>query len=111
MFRNFLLITIILAFALPAFAQDPKETVEYWKAPGAFGGLAKNKTQEAEQILKKCSDKNNLYFVVEEDSKEWNICCAIYAALLGRPLNDVKEMKKRDKKEFLENPELLELFK
>lgn len=110
MFKNFLLIIIMLTFALPVFAQNPKETVEYWKAPGKFGGISDSKFNEATEILDKCWDENKMYFVYKEDSEEWNICCAIYATLRDMPLDDTKERVKRFKKEILENPELLRMY-
>lgn len=95
MFKNFLLIIIILAFVSPVFAQDPKETVEYWKAPGQFGGISNSKLDEAGSYMKKCWDNTRMYFIVKKNSKEWNICCAIYAVATNMTLEESKQSHER----------------
>lgn len=111
MFKNFLLIIMTLAVAFSAFAQNSKETVEYWKASGKFGGISNSKFDEAGSYMKKCWDETQMYFIVEKDSKEWNICCAIYAAANNMTLEEAKQSHEKSQKEAKENPELLEMFK
>ncbi len=111
MFKNFLLIIMTLEFALQAFAQEPKETVEYWKAKAPASGISNNKFNEASSYMKKCWDETQMYFTVKKDSKEWNICCAIYAAANNMTLEEAKQSHEQSQKEAKENPELLEMFK
>lgn len=69
--KKFIFILLIISIAIPAIAKDPKETKEYWK----------NKTIDEIKIeLDKCWNESGSYFKVPEDSKQWNICCAIFAA-------------------------------
>lgn len=101
MFKNFLPIIIALAFALPVFAQDPKEAVEYWKAKAPASGISNSKLDEAGSYIKKCWDKTRMYFTVKKDSKEWNICCAIYAAANDMTLEESKQSHERKQNKWL----------
>lgn len=69
--KKFIFTLLIIIIAIPAIAKDPKETKEYWKTRPA---------KEAITEINKCWNKSKTYFKFPEDSKQWNICCAIFAA-------------------------------
>lgn len=77
--KKFLLAVLIMIIAVPAFAKDPKETVEYWQDLMINIGYDKA-ADEADKALKKCMNSEYTYFIVPVGSKEWNICCASCAA-------------------------------
>lgn len=77
--KKFLLAVLIMIIAVPAFAKDPKETVEYWHDLMINIGYDKA-ADEADKAGAKCWNSEQTYFVVPVGSKEWNICCAAYAA-------------------------------
>lgn len=77
--KKFLLAVLIMIIAVPAFAKDPKETVEYWKNLMNTIGYEKA-TAEADKAITKCLNPEHTYFIVPVGSKEWNTCCAAYAA-------------------------------
>lgn len=92
--KKFLLCFILLLISIPAFAKDPKETVEYWQ---------KNYDLKAvESEMKKCWNKSQSFFKVKEGSKQWNICCAIRAARMGTTFEEEHNSMKRTKAEYLE---------
>ena len=73
--KKFLLAVLIMIIAVPAFAKDPKETVEYWKSK-PWNELKSEFSKEME----KCWNGLGTHFIVPVGSKQWNICCAALAA-------------------------------
>lgn len=77
--KKILLAVLIVMIAVPAFAKDPRETVEYWQNLIITIGYDKAADQ-ANKAAEKCWDSEYEYFIVPVGSKEWNICCATTAA-------------------------------
>lgn len=92
--KKLLLCFMLLLISIPAFAKDPKETVEYWQKN--FNLKAANAEME------KCWNKSQSFFKVKEGSKQWNICCAIRAARMGTTFEAQYERMKRVKESYLE---------
>ena len=93
--KKILLSLLIMIIAVPAFAKDPKETVEYWKNNP-------NNQNERDIEMKKCWNKSHSFFKVPVGSKQWNICCAIRAAYMDMSFEEVSEDMKRTKESFME---------
>lgn len=96
--KKFLLAVLIMIIAVPAFAKDPKETVEYWK------GNMDKKRNEAVNEINKCWNKSHSFFKVPVGSKQWNICCAIKAAYDGNGMTfqEMSDFMERRKKSYME---------
>ena len=96
--KKILLSLLIMIIAVPAFAKDPKETVEYWKAD------MDNKRNDALNEINKCWNKSHSFFKVPVGSKQWNICCAIKAAYDGNGMTfqEMSDYMERRKKSFME---------
>ena len=94
--KKLLLLAIMTLCTLPAFAQDPKETPEFWRNGKNFN--------EAKEWSKKCWNSSQTFFKVKEDSKEWRICCAIYKAYNPNhgTLEQISEGMKQAKREWIE---------
>ena len=97
--KKILLSLLIMIIAVPAFAKDPKETVEFWKSKplGEVQALV-------EEEMNKCWNKSQTFFKVPVGSKQWNICCAIMAAYdgSGMTFEEVSEDMKRTKESYME---------
>lgn len=95
--KKFLLAVLIMIVAVPVFAKDPKETVEYWKSKplGEVQALV-------EEEMNKCWNKSQTFFKVPVGSKQWNICCAIRAAYMDMSFEEVSEDMKRTKESYME---------
>lgn len=92
--KKFLLAVLIMIIAVPAFAKDPKETVEYWQDLVINKGY-RQAVKEADKEAKICWDFKHRYFIVPVGSKEWNICCATHAAFnYFRGLNTFEAVNK-----------------
>lgn len=76
--KKILLSLLIMIIAVPAFAKDPKETVEYWKSKP----LSEVQTL-VEEEMNKCWNSAHTHFTVPVGSKQWNICVAIFAIFNG----------------------------
>lgn len=76
--KKLLLSLLIMIIAVPAFAKDPKETVEYWKNLKKNNSIQKI-SPEIDNEMKKCWNNSQTHFIVPIGSKQWNICCAILA--------------------------------
>ena len=87
-----------MIIAVPAFAKDPKETVEFWK------GNMDKKRNEAVNEINKCWNKSHSFFKVPVGSKQWNICCAIKAAYDGNGMTfqEMSDFMERRKKSYME---------
>ena len=96
--KKFLLAVLIMIIAVPAFAKDPKETVEFWK------GNMDKKRNEAVNEINKCWNKSHSFFKVPVGSKQWNICCAIKAAYDGNGMTfqEMSDFMERRKKSYME---------
>lgn len=96
--KKLLLAVLIMIIAVPAFAKDPKETVEYWK------GNMDKKRNEAVNEINKCWNKSHSFFKVPVGSKQWNICCAIKAAYDGNGMTfqEMSDFMERRKKSYME---------
>lgn len=96
--KKLLLAVLIMIIAVPAFAKDPKETVEYWKVD------MDNKRNDALNEINKCWNKSHSFFKVPVGSKQWNICCAIKAAYdgSGMTFQEMSDYMERQKKSFME---------
>ncbi|MDY5051346.1 MAG: hypothetical protein SPF17_07970 [Candidatus Mucispirillum faecigallinarum] len=96
--KKLLLAVLIMIIAVPAFAKDPKETVEYWKVD------MNSKRDEAVTEINKCWNKSQDFFVVPVGSKQWNICCAIKAAYdgSGMTFQEMSDYMKRAKDDYVE---------
>lgn len=70
--KKLLLAVLIVMIVVPAFAKDPKETVEYWKT--------NSNIQAVIAEMDKCWNELQTHFIVPVGSKQWNICCAIMAS-------------------------------
>lgn len=91
--KKLLLTFMLLLISIPAFAKDPKETVEYWQ---------KNfNTKAIEVEMKKCWNKSQTFFKVKEGSKQWNICCAIRAVGMGTSFEEQHKLMKLTKEYYL----------
>lgn len=95
--KKILLSLLIMIIAVPAFAKDPKETVEYWKSKP----LSEVQTL-VEEEMNKCWNKSHSFFKVPVGSKQWNICCAIRAAYMDMSFEEVSEDMKRTKESYME---------
>lgn len=95
--KKFLLFLLIMIITVPAFAKDPKETVEYWKSKP----LSEVQTL-VEEEMNKCWNKSQTFFKVPVGSKQWNICCAIRAAYMDMSFEEVSEDMKRTKESYME---------
>lgn len=95
--KKILLSLLIMIIAVPVFAKDPKETVEFWKSKplGEVQALV-------EEEMNKCWNKSQTFFKVPVGSKQWNICCAIRAAYMNRTFEEVSEDMKRTKESYME---------
>lgn len=99
--KKILLSLLIMIIAVPAFAKDPKETVEYWKSNP-------NNQNERDIEMKKCWNSLRTHFKVPVGSKQWNICCAIRASrnhpLTGKEqtFEEVYEEMKKAKEKYSE---------
>lgn len=95
--KKILLSLLIMIIAVPAFAKDPKETVEYWKSNP-------NNQNERDIEMKKCWNSLRTHFKVPVGSKQWNICCAIKAAYDGNGMTfqEMSDYMERRKKSFME---------
>lgn len=76
--KKILLSLLIMIIAVPAFAKDPKETVEYWKSKPLDEVQAL-----VEEEMNKCWNKSQTFFKVPVGSKQWNICVSIFATFNG----------------------------
>ncbi|MDY5051350.1 MAG: hypothetical protein SPF17_07990 [Candidatus Mucispirillum faecigallinarum] len=96
--KKLLLAVLIMIIAVPAFAKDPKETVEYWK------GNMDKKRNEAVNEINKCWNKSHSFYKVPVGSKQWNICCAIKAAYDGNGMTfqEMSDFMERRKKSYME---------
>ena len=96
--KKLLLAVLIMIIAVPAFAKDPKETVEFWK------GNMDKKRNEAVNEINKCWNKSHSFFKVPVGSKQWNICCAIKAAYDGNGMTfqEMSDFMERRKKSYME---------
>ena len=96
--KKLLSAVLIMIIAVPAFAKDPKETVEYWK------GNMDKKRNEAVNEINKCWNKSHSFFKVPVGSKQWNICCAIKAAYDGNGMTfqEMSDFMERRKKSYME---------
>ena len=97
--KKILLSLLIMIIAVPAFAKDPKETVEYWKSKP----LSEVQTL-VEEEMNKCWNKSHSFFKVPVGSKQWNICCAIKAAYDGNGMTfqEMSDYMERRKKSYME---------
>ena len=97
--KKILLSLLIMIIAVPAFAKDPKETVEYWKSKPLSEVQAL-----VEEEMNKCWNKSQTFFKVPVGSKQWNICCAIMAAYdgSGMTFQEMSDYMKREKESFME---------
>ena len=91
--KKILLSLLIMIIAVPAFAKDPKETVEYWKNNS-------NNQNESSIEMKKCWNSLRTHFKVPVGSKQWNICCAIRAAYKNITFEEEYEYMKKAKEKY-----------
>lgn len=91
--KKILLFLLIMIIAVPAFAKDPKETVEYWKNNS-------NNQNESSIEMKKCWNSLRTHFKVPVGSKQWNICCAIRAAYKNITFEEEYEYMKKAKEKY-----------
>ena len=93
--KKLLLAVLIMIIAVPAFAKDPKETVEYWKSK-PWNELKSEFSKEME----KCWNGLGTHFIVPVGSKQWNICCAIRAAYKNITFEEEYEYMKKAKEMY-----------
>ena len=93
--KKLLLALLIMIIAVPAFAKDPKETVEYWKSK-PWNELKSEFSKEME----KCWNGLGTHFIVPVGSKQWNICCAIRAAYKNITFEEEYEYMKKAKEMY-----------
>lgn len=96
--KKLLLCFMLLLISIPAFAKDPKETVEYWQK----NLNSKTINAEIDAEMKKCWHKSRIYFKVPVGSKQWNICCAIRAAVIGTTFEEQHKFMKNRKEKYSE---------
>ncbi len=91
--KKLLLVIFIFTITIPAFAKDPRETVEYWKNHP-------DNQNESSIEMKKCWNSLRTHFKVPVGSKQWNICCAIRAAYKNITFEEEYEYMKKAKEMY-----------